>query len=264
MDWFCNNLIILTENPLKSWDKTLLFEKLKTLTSCNYHRVQYFFLKLRTRFLHADIYRRVFRILFCLDLQLIAKKTLAFYIFVNNSISNQNKKKSQTRFWWHRELGNVCEISGKNIKFCRNWSLSKFSIFQTQITWFLRNNRALSKFRYRVLNNLISLIKLLKNQSVKANFKITKRDTLIKTHQANVQMGVILKTRCFYSFSIISEIITKKNEAYYSWVIYHKKFAAKFSEVSWWDLWVGDPRNFHNSTLLKNDTKVFSKNMQAA
>ena len=43
--------------------------------------------------------------------------------------------------------------------------------FSRQITWFLGNNRALSKFRYQILHNY-------KNQSVKANFKLTTRATL--------------------------------------------------------------------------------------
>ena len=45
--------------------------------------------------------------------------------------------------------------------------------FFRKITWFPGNNRALSKFRYRILHNLISINKLQKNQSVKANFKLT-------------------------------------------------------------------------------------------
>ena len=51
--------------------------------------------------------------------------------------------------------------------------------FSRQITKFLGNNRALSKFRFWILRNLISIIKLQKNQSVKANFKLTTRATLI-------------------------------------------------------------------------------------
>ena len=31
-----------------------------------------------------------------------------------------------------------------------------------------------------------------------------------------------------------------------------KKLATKFNKVSWWALWAGDPRNFHNSFLIKN------------
>ena len=44
--------------------------------------------------------------------------------------------------------------------------------FFRQITWFLGNNRALYKFRYRILHNSISIIKLQKNQSLEASFKL--------------------------------------------------------------------------------------------
>ena len=46
-------------------------ENLKTLTSSNYPTVQYFLLKLRTRFLLTNVYKRVYGIL--LDLELFAK-----------------------------------------------------------------------------------------------------------------------------------------------------------------------------------------------
>ena len=42
-----------------------------------------------------------------------------------------------------------------------------------EITWFLRNDKALSKFRYQILCYLISIIKSYKNQSVKTNFILT-------------------------------------------------------------------------------------------
>ena len=51
-----------------------------------------------------------------------------------------------------------------------------FKIFR-QITTFLGNNRALFKFCYRNLHYLIRIIKLQKNQSVKANFMLTTRTT---------------------------------------------------------------------------------------
>ena len=50
--------------------------------------------------------------------------------------------------------------------------------FLRQITWFLGNNRTLSKFRYRILHNLINQV--IKNHSVKANFKLTTQATLTK------------------------------------------------------------------------------------
>ena len=53
----------------------ILSENLKTLTSSNYPAVQYFLLKLRTRFLLTNAYKRVCGIffLFCLDLELFAR-----------------------------------------------------------------------------------------------------------------------------------------------------------------------------------------------
>ena len=44
---------------------------------------------------------------------------------------------------------------------------------QNQIAWFLGNNGALSKFKYRILHYLGSIIKLQNCQSVKANFILT-------------------------------------------------------------------------------------------
>ena len=77
-----------------------LFENLKTLTSCNYPTIQYFLLKLGTRFLITNVYKRIYGIfLFYLDLELFVKikkrpgfYTLVFYTFINNSRSKQNKK----------------------------------------------------------------------------------------------------------------------------------------------------------------------------
>ena len=72
----------------------ILSENLKTLTSSNYPKVQYFLPKLCRRFLLTNVYRKMYRIfLFCLDLELYAKikKTwflhICFYIFINNERS---------------------------------------------------------------------------------------------------------------------------------------------------------------------------------
>ena len=52
----------------------ILPENLKTLTSSNYPTVQYLLLKLRTRFLLTNVYKRVVGIfLFYLDLELLTK-----------------------------------------------------------------------------------------------------------------------------------------------------------------------------------------------
>ena len=47
-----------------------------------------------------------------------------------------------------------------------------------KVTWFLENNRALSKFLYGILHYLISAIKLQQNQSIKNNFISTTLATL--------------------------------------------------------------------------------------
>ena len=52
----------------------ILSENLKTLTSSNYPTVQYFLLKLRTRFLLTNVYKNLCGFfLICLDLELFAK-----------------------------------------------------------------------------------------------------------------------------------------------------------------------------------------------
>ena len=70
------------QNPRQKFrQSSIVFEKLvilsknlKTLTSSNYSAVQYFLLKLRTRFLLINVYKMVCGIfLFCLDVQLFAK-----------------------------------------------------------------------------------------------------------------------------------------------------------------------------------------------
>ena len=43
-----------------------------------------------------------------------------------------------------------------------------------------------------------------------------------------------------------------KNSAHCSWDIYQEKVAGKFNKVSWWALWVGDPRNFQSNFFVKN------------
>ena len=48
-----------------------------------------------------------------------------------------------------------------------------FELFR-QIAWFPGNNRTWSKFRYQIFYNLkVSITKVLKNHSIKANFNLT-------------------------------------------------------------------------------------------
>ena len=70
------------QNPIQKFRRSsivfekpgILSENLKTVMSSNYPTVQYFLLKLHTRFLLTNVYKSVFGIfLFCLDLELFAK-----------------------------------------------------------------------------------------------------------------------------------------------------------------------------------------------
>ena len=70
------------QNPIQKFrQKSIHFEKsgilskkLKTLTSSNYHRIDYFLLKLRTCLLLTNVYKRVLGIFFIfLDLKLFSK-----------------------------------------------------------------------------------------------------------------------------------------------------------------------------------------------
>ena len=114
----------------------ILSENVKTLTTSNYPRVQYFWLKLRTRFLLTIVYKKVcWNFLLYLDLGLFRKikkrpgfYTLVFYTFINNSRSKENFKNPTHRLW---------KISAKNIKIYGSSSSSKFSIFQTKKPGFL-------------------------------------------------------------------------------------------------------------------------------
>ena len=97
-------------NPIKKFRQSsivfekpsFLSEKLKTLTSSNYYRVQYLLLKLRTRFLLTNVYKWVSGIFSILFRSWVIWKnqkrsgfyTLVSYTFINNSRSKQNKKKN--------------------------------------------------------------------------------------------------------------------------------------------------------------------------
>ena len=67
---------------------------------------------------------------------------------------------------------------------------SKFLIFQTN-SLFLGNNRALSKVRYRILHNFISIIKLLKKSVRESQFRIKHashlKDKIFTIHHQNIR-----------------------------------------------------------------------------
>ena len=61
--------------------------------------------------------------------------------------------------------------------------------FFRQITWFLRNERALYKFKYWILHHLMSLIKLQNNYTVNPNFKLTTWATLTDKIREQLDSG---------------------------------------------------------------------------
>ena len=97
-----------------------LSEKLKTLMSSNYHRVQYFLLKLRTRFLLTNVYKRVCGIFLILFRSWVVDKpgfckfveTRYFLILANNSSSKQNKKSPTQVFQFFRQSNWFLEWDG--------------------------------------------------------------------------------------------------------------------------------------------------------
>ena len=85
--------------------------------------------------------------LFCLDLELLTKQKDLFF---THSFFTLRLLISRKR---------VQNVSKKTLIFMVVRARQNFQFFR-QITWFLGNNRALSKFRYRILYNLISITKL--------------------------------------------------------------------------------------------------------
>ena len=114
-----------------------LSEKLKILMSSNYHKVYYFLLKFRTCFLFNNVYKRVFRILLILFKSWVINKnvrnecleTRSFW-FLQMTQDLNKIKKSWTPFCRHWELGNVFEVSTKNIELYGSWSSG---VFQTNL-----------------------------------------------------------------------------------------------------------------------------------
>ena len=96
------------QNPIQKFrQSSIVFEKprilsenLNTMTSSNYPKVQYFLLKLGTRFLLTNNYKTVCGIFFILFRSQVVYKnlkrpgfyTIIFYTFINNSRSKKDKK----------------------------------------------------------------------------------------------------------------------------------------------------------------------------
>ena len=82
--------------------------------------------------------------------------TLTETRFINNSRSKQSKKYVEHIFVDIVKQEMYAKFQQKILVAGRR---QRFQLFR-QITWFLRNNRALSKFKYWILHYLISIIKL--------------------------------------------------------------------------------------------------------
>ena len=122
-------------------------ENLKTLTSSNYPTVQYFLLKLRTRFLLTNVYKRVCGVL--IDLELFAKIKLdlvsthsILHTRLITQVLNKIKKiphtllqtllsKKRAQNFSKKVLNSMLVGAGQSVQFFR------------QKTWFLGKNRGL-------------------------------------------------------------------------------------------------------------------------
>ena len=88
-----NSLQKFRESSLVFEKPGILFENLQTLTSSNYPTVQYFLLELRMSTKVCGIFFILFRSwVICKNQKRPGFYTLAFYTFINNSRSKQNKK----------------------------------------------------------------------------------------------------------------------------------------------------------------------------
>ena len=90
---------------------------------------------------------------------------------------NKIKKGRTHHFVDIRRTKTCAKFQQKVLNFMVVGARQSFQLFR-QITWFLGNARALSKFKYRILHLLISIIKLKNNYFVKPNSMLTTRATL--------------------------------------------------------------------------------------
>ena len=149
------------KNPLQIFrqsstifEKTgILSEKVKILTNSNYHRVQYFLLRLRTRFLLPISTKGCLRFFqFHFDLELLVKvKTIWFLhtrFFTFSLIIqdlNRIKKNPEHSFGEIVKQETCAKFQPKVLKSVLTGARQSLQ-FSRQATWFLGNDGALSKF----------------------------------------------------------------------------------------------------------------------
>ena len=162
-------------NPIQKFrQSSIVFEKpgflsdnLKNWTISNYTTVQYFCGNFaHVSYLPMSIKGCSGSFLFCLYLELFAntKKDLVstnlfftFLLIIQDL--NKIKKKLEHTFVTIVKQEPCAKCQLKILNFVVVGARQSFHFFR-QIAWFLRNNRALPKFRYRILYNLISIAKL--------------------------------------------------------------------------------------------------------
>ena len=81
-----------------------------------------------------------------------------FYIFINNSRSKQNEKNPEHAFVNIVKYETWAKFQPKKKNFVVVGARQSFQFLR--LASFLGNNRVLSKFRYQILYNLISITKL--------------------------------------------------------------------------------------------------------
>ena len=111
----------------------------------------------RTRFLLTNVYKRIFRIFFVLLSSWVICKNQKDLVFIHSFfiflLITQDLNKTKKNPMLSRT---PVQNFSKNNKLCGSWNSSKFSTSQN-FSKFLGNNRALFKFRYQILHNLISI-----------------------------------------------------------------------------------------------------------
>ena len=165
----------------------------------------------------------IFFFLFCLDLglfekikkDLVSTHWLSTLLLITQDLK-KIKKIPTTLLKTLLSRKRVQKFQQKILNFVAAGTRQSFQFF-TQIAWFLGNNRTLSKLRYRILYNLISITKLHKNHSIKANFNLTTPATL--TWSQYKYMNLIEAT-FFWVFTYRKEII---NVLYLYFIINHLK-----------------------------------------
>ena len=140
---------------LLSGNQVLFSENLNTVTSSNYPTLQYFLLKLCTRFLLTNVYKSVSGISFILFRSWVINENvkrpgfyaLVFYIFIKNSRSKQNRKKIPDNIliknYWtvgYLELVKVFKFSDKIPGFPKTIELCLNFCMGFCITYLVRSN----------------------------------------------------------------------------------------------------------------------------